>query len=273
MQNTLAKKSPLEKSYKMENRKVVIDSQLINYFVNQDFDNLKTTLIFLHGWRSEAKVWLGIINSLNLNCNYIAIDLPGFGSSPTPSSAWSMNDYAKLVNNFIIKQNLKNVVLVGHSFGGRTSIKLAGEVFDKQKYNIEKIVLTGSAGFVDNSGQTNLKQKIARIVKPFFELPVISQTKPLVYKLIGADDYNAREDLKEIFVNVINEDLTEQMKRISLPTLLIFGRDDESTPVSFGERMNVLMPNSELKIIENAGHFAFLDQSKEWVSLVRGFLG
>ena len=77
---------------------------------------------------------------------------------------------------------------------------------------------------------------------------------------------------KQIFVNVINEDLTEQMKKITPQTLIIFGRDDESTPISFGVRMNRLIPKSELKIIENSGHFAFLDQPIEWAKVVESFL-
>jgi pimeloyl-ACP methyl ester carboxylesterase len=259
----------------MQQNQTIIDNQLINYFVNNNFNSKQKTIIFLHGWRSEAKVWLGIIAEIQkkyIDYNYLAIDLPGFGSSPTPSFAFTMDDYAKLVNSLIIKLKLKEIVLVGHSFGGRTTIKLAGEVCDGKDYVISKIVLTGSAGFVDGSNKTNIKQKIAKIVKPIFNLAMISNLKPLIYKSIGADDYNAREDLKEIFKNIINEDLSNQMKKIDARTLLIFGDKDDSTPVSFGERMNDLIPNSELKVIENTGHFAFLDKSKEWLELVVDFL-
>jgi pimeloyl-ACP methyl ester carboxylesterase len=259
----------------MQQNQIIINHQLTNYFINDNFDPKQKTIIFLHGWRSEAKVWFGIIGELQKripNYNYIAIDLPGFGSSPTPSFAFKMVDYARLVNNLIIKLKLKNVILVGHSFGGRTAIKLVGEVYNSTEYNIEKLVLTGSAGFVDNSNNTNWKQKIAKIAKPIFNLPMISSLKPLIYKTIGAEDYNAREDLKEIFTNVINEDLSVQMKRIDVKTLLIFGDKDDATPVSFGRRMNNLIPNSEFKIIENAGHFAFLDQPEEWLNLVGEFV-
>jgi pimeloyl-ACP methyl ester carboxylesterase len=259
----------------MQQNQTIINNQLTNYFVNNNFDPNQKTIIFLHGWRSEAKVWLSVIVELQKkypDYNYLAIDLPGFGSSPTPSFAFTMKEYAKLVNSLIIKLKLKEIVLVGHSFGGRTAIKLAGEVSDGKDYTISKIVLTGSAGFVDNSNKTNIKQKIAKIAKPVFNLPIISNLKPLVYKSIGADDYNAREDLKEIFKNVINEDLSNQMKRIDAKTLLIFGDKDDSTPVSFGERMNNLIPNSELKVIESTGHFAFLDKPKKWLELVESFL-
>lgn len=260
----------------MQQNQIVINNQLTNYFVNSNFNPKQTTIIFLHGWRSEAKVWFGVISELQKkysNYNYLAIDLPGFGSSPTPSFAFKMQDYANVVNDLIQKLKMKEVILVGHSFGGRTTIKLAGEVYDHNEYVIQKIVLTGSAGFVDSSNTTSTKQKIAKIVKPIFELPIISRLKPFIYKSIGADDYNARNDLKEIFTNVINEDLSNQMKMIKIPTLLIFGDKDESTPVSFGNRMNKLITNSKLKVIENAEHFAFLDKSVEWLELIEEFLG
>ena len=259
----------------MQQNQTIIANQFINYFVNENFDPKLKTIILLHGWRSEAKVWSNVIAELQKKYseyNYLAIDLPGFGSSPTPSFAFRMGDYARLIDGLIIKLKLKDVILVGHSFGGRTAIKLVGEVYNSTEYNIEKLVLTGSAGFVDNSNNTNWKQKIAKIVKPVFNVPIISSLKPLIYKSIGAEDYNAREDLKQIFTNVINEDLSNQMKQIKIKTLLIFGDKDKSTPVSFGQRMNNLMINSKLKIIENVGHFAFLDQSEEWLDLVVEFL-
>jgi pimeloyl-ACP methyl ester carboxylesterase len=259
----------------MQERQAIIKNQLTNYFINDSFDSKQKTIIFLHGWRSDSKVWFGIISMLissSSDYNYLAIDLPGFGSSPTPTFAFKMEDYAILVDSLITKLELKQVILVGHSFGGRTAIKLAGEVCNQKNYTIEKIVLTGSAGFVDNSNETKLKQKIAKIVKPVFEFPIISNLKPLIYKSIGADDYNSRNDLKEIFVNVIGEDLSEQMKQISVKTILIFGDKDDSTPVKFGARMSELMVNSELKIITDAGHFAFLDAPEKWVKIVNDFL-
>lgn len=259
----------------MQLKQIIIDSQFVTYYTNTGYTPSQTTIILLHGWRSESKVWFQVIERMQKNhpkFNYLAIDLPGFGSSSAPATDWKMSNYADLVNNLIVKLNLQKVILVGHSFGGRTSIKLAGEVYDKEKYEIKKIILTGSAGFIDLSSSTNLKQKVAKILKPIFNLPIISSLKPVIYKSIGADDYNSREDLKQIFVNVINEDLSKQMKSVKQHTLIISGRKDESTPVSFGERMNQLIPNSELQIIENAGHFAFLDQPQEWIELVKSFL-
>jgi pimeloyl-ACP methyl ester carboxylesterase len=259
----------------MQQSQIIINNQLTNFFINSNFDPKQTTIIFLHGWRSEAKVWFGIINELQKkysNFNYLSIDLPGFGSSPTPSFAFKMKDYANVVNDLILKLKLKDVILIGHSFGGRTAIKLSGEVYNHKEYIIQKMILTGSAGFVDNSNKTNIKQSIAKIAKPLFSLPIISNLKPLIYKSIGAEDYNARNDLKEIFTNVINEDLSNQMKEIEVPTLLIFGDMDESTPVSFGIRMRDLITNSKLEVIKNAGHFAFLDRHTEWLKLIEDFL-
>ena len=182
----------------MQPKQIIIDGQFLTYYSNSNFDISHTTIIFLHGWRSESKVWFPIIEGLQkklTDYNYLAIDLPGFGSSPTPESAWKMIDYAQLVNELIPKLNLQKVILVGHSFGGRTSIKLVGEVYDGKKYEIDKLILTGSAGFVDESNSTSFKQKAAKIMKPIFNLPVISKLKPMIYNVIGAEDYNARKDL------------------------------------------------------------------------------
>lgn len=248
---------------------IVINNQLISFssFGNQ---KNKLTIIFLHGWRSQKEVWNEVINQvIKLSSHQVyALDLPGFGRSPVPKASWTVEDYAKTVKAFIEKLELKNVVLVGHSFGGRVGIKLASQ----HPKILFKLVLVDSAGFVDESFRKKFFSFLSKIAKPIFALAVFNGIKKKIYQTIGAEDYIATPELKNIFLNVVNEDLTEDMKKIHIPTLIIWGEKDKDTPIEFGQKMNSLIPNSELIILPNAGHYSFLDNREEFIKELDNFL-
>ena len=82
--------------------------------------------LILHGWGASSDSWKGVQEFLSKQgFKTIALDLPGFGKSADPHEAWSVNDYSLFVLKFADKLSLSNFELLGHSFGGRISIKLA----------------------------------------------------------------------------------------------------------------------------------------------------
>ena len=141
----------------------------------------------------------------------------------------------------------------------------------QEDYKIEKLILISSAGFVDNSLSNKVKKVIAKTLKPLFQLKSLQNLKKQIYqKILKNDDY-LQTSMKQIFVNIIDQDLSHFMKEIKVPTLLIFGDKDEETPPSFGQRMNKLITNSTLQII-NGDHFTFVHKSKEIAVFIDNFL-
>lgn len=251
----------------MIQKQIVINNQLINYLdVNPQAAN---TVVFLHGWQSSAQVWVKILELLAPSkVRLIALDLPGFGLSPMSKSAWGVGDYAELVKNFAIKLQLGSIVLVGHSFGGRVAIKLSAA----EPKLIKKLVLVDAAGFRNEKIQTKLKILAAKTVKPLFALPILKRLKETAYRAIGAKDYAEAGALRQILVKTISEDLTDCMREITIPTLLVWGGKDTETPLPFGQIMNRLIPNSKLVVLSGAGHFSFLDEPDQFSKLIHGLL-
>lgn len=103
---------------------IVINNIKINY-IKKEAES-KTNIIFLHGWGANINSFMPVINEVSKKYNVYAIDLPGFGLSDEPSKDYMVEDYSKIVLEFINKLKLDNVVLIGHSFGGRVIIKLVG---------------------------------------------------------------------------------------------------------------------------------------------------
>ena len=78
--------------------------------------------------------------------------------------------------------------------------------------------------------------------------------------------------MRQTMVRVVNEDLTEEMPRVKMPVLLIWGDADTATPIADGRRMEELMPEAGLAVIPGAGHFSFLDDPVLFSRILGSFL-
>lgn len=251
-------------------QKIVANGSLVNYSAYLE-QNSGPAVLFLHGWRSEAAVWnqsVRLLRQAGLPNGIYALDLPGFGLSPAPTGTWGVSDYCQAVEEFVSKLQLGRVVLVGHSFGGRVAIKLAAT----RPELVERLVLVDSAGFAMDGERKKALNRIAALAKPFFKPKFMQPLRRSIYKGIGADDYLATPELQKTYVRVISEDLSGDLPRIKAPTLLIWGANDQDTPLGYAERMRSAIAGSRLETIVGAGHFSFLDKSEEFVRIIKGFI-
>ncbi len=214
---------------------------------NLKTDYLKTgkgpVLVFLHGWIKDInkEKYQDLLTLLSKKYQIVALDLPGFGKTDSPKKAWTVSDYASFVNDFLIKINVNKCILIGHSFGGRITIKLASQKNSK----IEKIILIDSAGIERKS----LKVKILSTIAKFTPQVVKNKIN------IGSKDYLAISGLmKQTFKNVVNENLEDSLDKIKISTLLIWGQEDHTTPLSHGKIMAQKITNSKLIIVPEANH-------------------
>lgn len=251
-------------------KQAVIDGQLINYLLYPG-NAERPVLVFLHGWRSEAAVWYHIVQMLKEQADVgdiYCLDLPGFGASPMVKKSMTLADYSASIEGFVKKLKLEKVILIGHSFGGRVAIKLAGAKADWLK----KIVLVDSAGLIHNKNRKKLYAFLAKLAKPIFWPKFMKPLRAKIYWKLGAQDYVATPRLNETFVGVIAEDLADILSAINVPTLIIWGNQDIETPLSDAKHMAKKIKGSELKIIHGAGHLSFLDKPEKFVRDIKDFV-
>jgi len=248
----------------MHSKQLIVNETLVNYIdVNPESRHV---FVFLHGWQSSAQAWSGVMERLSTKgVRLVAIDLPGFGGSPLPKSAWGVGEYSELVKDFSQKLGINKIILVGHSFGGRVAIKLSAA----NPELVSKLVLVDAAGIKNENLFNKLLVLAAKTVKPLFALPLLRNFKTTAYKAIGAVDLAEAGPLKDIFIKTINEDLSEFLPKIQTQTLLIWGGEDTETPLAFGGIMNRLIPNSKLVVLTDAGHFSFIDQPDKFTELIQ----
>lgn len=233
-------------------------------------------LVFLHGWGGCWQSWYPILEALKNNFNLYAPNLPGSKENPI-SKVYNLNDYINFTLDFIKKNKIKKPILIGHSFGGAIISKIAA----KKLIPIKKIILVDAAPI---RYKLNPKQKlissITKSIKPIFSIPIIKQfyqpSKELLYKSLGLQNagYSDLIDpiLKKTFTTVIREDLSPILHQIKIPTLIIWGSKDTATPLSAGKKINSLIPNSELIVYPNSGHFSYLDQQKKFIQDIKKFI-
>ncbi|MDD5213372.1 MAG: alpha/beta hydrolase [Candidatus Gracilibacteria bacterium] len=237
-------------------QKTILNGLSTSYCISENFSK-ENSLLFLHGWGQTYKSFESIYKILDENnISYVGLDFPGFGMTDFPKTDFEIFDYANFTSDFIEKLELKNPTLIGHSFGGRVSIILGAK-----SENIEKIILIGAAG-IKPKGNPN-REKIVSIAKAFFSLPGLSKIGEKLKDKFSSRDYLRAGKLKNIFLKVINTDLTEYLPKINKQTLLIRGDLDAETPISDGKLMNKLIPDSKLKVYKNGTHFVFQEFSTE----------
>jgi pimeloyl-ACP methyl ester carboxylesterase len=236
-------------------------------------------VLFLHGWGSDISVFRAFLDGLAGYCRALAVDLPGFGGSGEPPSSWSVGDYADFAADFLSELEIKKVVLIGHSFGGRVIIKLAsGENSRRERIDIEKIILIDSAGIRPKKGPIRkMRSVIYKAVKALVSAKAVREKFPELLESwrtrnSSADYRNATPMMRECLVKIVGEDLTQCLPSISCPTLLVWGENDRDTPISDARTMERLIPDSGLVILKNAGHYPFLDQSYAFGRVLDSFL-
>lgn len=236
-------------------------------------------LLILHGWGSNSRVMWPLAQNLSHIRTCYLIDLPGFGESPAPSAAWDIDHYADLIAAFIKENELGRVDILAHSFGGRITLKLSAR--SNADTFIDKILITGGAGMTPKrSMKYHFKKYFAKSLKaPFLILPgkfresaLSHLRKTSLWKSLGSTDYQALEGvMREIFVKTVTEFLEDSLPAISNEVLLLWGRNDDTTPLYQAQRMEHGLKNAALVTIDNAGHYAFLDQPNKFKIIAEAF--
>lgn len=226
-------------------------------------------LILLHGWGHDVSSFWGLVDLLKNQFTIWLIDLPGFGRSELPKKAFDTKDYAQILAAFIKKNDIKNLTILGHSFGGKVAIKLARN-YPKL---VSKLILIGSSGIKpDPSVKRLLIYPLAKIVH--YLIPDIFNLKTIIrkkfYRKIESDYENAGL-MKISLMKTLKEDLTDDLSHIKTESLLIWGEKDRAVPLKYGKKIYQLIENSKLVVLEEMGHFLHIHNPERVAYYVKDF--
>ncbi len=255
----------------MTEKEVLIKGLKTNYKIAGE----GPAVLILHGWGGSSDSWLAFQKILSeKGYKVIVLDFPGFGKSITPPQPWDLDDYTNFVLDFTEKVGLGQFFLVGHSFGGRISIKFV----IKHPEKIKKLILCDSAGIKPKPGlKTLIIFCMARLGNAIFTPKHLIRFKDAArnffYAFLRRKDYvKANGTMRETIKRVLNEDLLSELPQIRTKTLIVWGAADRMVPVKYAHIFKEKIVDSELEIIPKIGHSPHLEVPKKLSEIVLKFL-
>ncbi len=241
----------------MIERSVTIKGLNVNYKIFGEDLKEKTykPMLILHGWISSSEKWIPVCDILaKNNIKVFVVDLPGFGKSQEPSEAWNTDKYIEWVREFCdnVEDLKKDFYLAGHSFGGSLAAKFA------VKYNqrLKTLFLISAAIVRESTTTKKLSYYLAKVVKVFSFLPYYDLFRRGIYKyVIRKSDYpHMKGVMRQTYLKVVSEDLSFRLVFIKIPTIIIWGDKDDSTPLADAEFIKSKIPDAKLFILPGKKH-------------------
>lgn len=205
-------------------------------------------LFILHGWTYQTETWqplLRLLKERGIDFEFLLI--PGLTDGTNPS--WTLDRYVEWLREKTVQE--ERFILLGHSNGGRISIAFTATYPEK----VVRLILEDSAGIPPRG--------FRRLKKNFFKnlslarriLPRSERLRALFYRLIRENDYGrATPEMKQTLSNLASVDLRTVLDRIRIPTLIIWGAGDKTTPLIDGEVLHRGISGSRLHVIADARH-------------------
>ncbi len=212
----------------------------------------KAKLYIIHGWTYRPEPWHDVINELKkLGVDAELLRVPGLGTKS--EKTFTIEDYAKWAREKLPKGGYA----LGHSNGGRILLNL---LQDEPDY-LKGIILLDSAGIWEKENRRKVLKAISKTLAPLKKSKFIRKA---AHRLIGANDYeNAPENMKKTLDNMINSDKTLDITKVTTRAEIIWGEDDQTTPLRQGKKMHELLPNSNLTTKPGWRHSHYLVSTPE----------
>jgi len=247
-------------------------------------------IVLIHGTAASLHTWDAWTDELKKTNRVIRMDLPAFGiTGPNKNADYSIEAYTTFLHSFLEKLKLEKFHLAGNSLGGNIAWNYTADYPSK----VEKLILVDASGLPTNKSQpaifkmakTPILNSLFLYITPRF---LIKKNIEEVYE----DDSKITDELinryhkmalrvgnRKAFIDRAKTDFKldtqvnlEKLKSIQTSTLLIWGAKDLWIPIANGIRMNEILVNSKLEVLENSGHVPMEENPRESLKLMNDFL-
>lgn len=252
-------------------------------------------ILALHGLGASIYTWRHFAgNPTFKNNRLILIDFRGAGNSPKPhDKKYSLIDQANLIYAFIQEYKLTNLTLMGSSYGGAVSLYLAIRLCKERPNRLAKLILIDSGGY-----DQDLPEFLKILRTPILGWLAVHVLPPetqacIVLRLSYFDDDKITDEQIAAYAQPIAsrggrhallqtarqaipknvKEIIAEFPTISVPTLILWGGEDEVLPPKLGRMLNAAIPRSQLKLINDCGHVPQEERPQATICLVAEFLG
>ncbi len=241
-----------------------------------------TPVVFLHPFTTNRYIWSNQIFTFARDHKVIVVDHRGHGQSDKPASGYAIPEMAADVVAILDDAGVDKAVLVGNSIGGMIAMQLN---LDAPERVIGNLILSSgtnlAAGLPPEAGEafaTNFEAAFDGLLEGATSAKT-KREKPWVVNY-AADVYRVEGNFShEVFLanagdpaGVFAWNITDQLKDIQAPTLVIAGEEDQATTVEVNQVLADNIPNATLKVVPDTGHFYQQESPIDFNNDLRSFL-
>jgi pimeloyl-ACP methyl ester carboxylesterase len=235
-------------------------------------------VVLLHGLGSSKEDWLAVVGPLSKNHRLLIPDQIGFGHSDKPLVSYSVQIFVDFLDEFLRQMKVEKASLVGESLGGWVSALYVTEISGTDHISVvDKLVLADAAGLKQKGPipdfNTSL-QSSGRLLKSlFYDSSWINDERirqSFAHRLAANDGYTIQSFLNN--PALASELLDDKLSQIRVPTLVVWGKQDQLVPFSSGEKYAAGIPGARLVAFDKCGHIPKAEKTAEFVSAVMAFL-
>lgn len=250
-------------------------------------------IVFLHGLGTSSYTWHRLVPALAKHYRVVTIDLKGFGASEKPlKGPYTVRAQADLVRQVMDRKGLRDVTLVGHSYGGGISLLLALDDKKARQRRISRLVLLDSIAypqdtplFFDLIQLPVIGDLSVSVIPPDVQ---IEQALRLAYEQESAvteeaiAQYSAplhtaggKHAVIETVRHIVPENIetiARQYPEIDLPTLIVWCDQDRVVPISLGRQLAENMPHAGLQIVRGCGHAPQEERPEKTLEIIEAHL-
>lgn len=247
-------------------------------------------ILCLHGMGASVFTWRHFIAPFSQTNQLITVDFRGCGKSPKPNDThYSIEEHAADIYNIIINENLTKLTLVGNSLGGAVALLVAIRLIEEDSTRLSRLVLVDSGG--DKNLPFHLKLLRSILGGPMVYLAPVRFAAWVVLKVCYYDKRKTTQEQVAAYADAIGgpggrhallqtarqcipknfDEILAKLKNITVPTYILWGREDRITPLTIGEKLHQAIPNSTLDIIEHCGHIPQEEKPDETIARLAKF--
>lgn len=226
---------------------------------------MKKTVYILHGWAYDVVKWHPFIEDLQAaGLDVKMLHVPGLTTEPL-TSAWKIGDYLDWLKKEVGDQP---AIFIGHSNGGRILLNFA----IKYPKLVEQLILIDSAGIPRHELKARVKRNVLKVAAKTGKVFTKNEKiRHLLYKAAREQDYyKAQPVMRETMANLLQSDYELLPEKVTVPTHMIWGRDDTATPLKDAYALKKLIKNSDVHVIDGARHSPQFTHAAEVSKIIKG---
>jgi pimeloyl-ACP methyl ester carboxylesterase len=238
-------------------------------------------VMLIHGFGEDGTIWDSLFPFLQ-NYQCIVPDLPGSGKSQMRKGSWSIESFAETIRSILTHEEIKSIILIGHSMGGYISLAFA----EKYPDLLQGFGLFHSSAFADNEEKKATRQRAIEFIQEHGATKFLEQATPKLF----SEDFKTRnfpkiQEIIDRFTNFEDSalvhyyeammqrpDRTQVLKDFDGPVLFLLGEHDTTIPLSDGLKQCHMPRLAYIHILRHSGHMGMVEETDKCGEILIKFL-